>query len=63
MVAHGVGIALLPPVAIRMADGTVVGLVTEPSTPRDLMLVTPLDREPSPAARALLSLMESGDGP
>lgn len=46
-----------------MADGTVVGLVTEPSTPRDLMLVTPLDREPSPAARALLSLMESGDGP
>ena len=58
MVAHGVGISLLPPVAIRMANGRVVGLVTEPSIPRELMLVTPLDHQPSPAAKALLILMD-----
>ena len=58
MVAHGVGISLLPPVAIRMATGRVVGLVTEPSIPRELMLVTPLDHQPSPAAKALLTLMD-----
>ncbi len=28
MVVHGVGISLLPPAAIRMATGRVVGLVT-----------------------------------
>ena len=62
MVAHGVGISLLPPVAIRMAGGRVLGLVTEPSIPRDVMLVTPLDHQPSPAAKALLTLMETDSG-
>jgi DNA-binding transcriptional LysR family regulator len=60
MVAHGVGISLLPPIAIRMATGRVVGRVTKPSIPREVLLVTPLEHQPSPAARALLTLMETG---
>ncbi len=59
LVAHGVGISLLPPVSIRTAADRLVGLVTEPSIPRELMLVTPLDHEPSPAAKALLTLIET----
>ena len=35
MVAHGVGISLLPPDAIRMATGRIVGITTERSIPRD----------------------------
>ncbi len=58
MIAHGVGISLLPPLAIRMATGRVVGLATEPSIPRQLLLVTPLDHQPSPAAKALLALID-----
>ena len=61
MVAHGVGISLVPPAAIRMVTGRVVGLLTEPSIPRELMLVTPFDRQPSPAATALLTLMMKSD--
>ncbi len=59
VVAHGVGISLLPPAAIQMATGRVVGLVTQPSIPRELTLVTPLDHPPSPAAKALLTLIET----
>ena len=59
MVAHGVGISLLPPAAIRMATGRIVGITTEPSIPRELILVTPLDHQPSPAAKALLALMDT----
>ena len=59
LVARGVGISLLPPVSIRTAADRLVGLVTEPSIPRELMLVTPLDHDPSPAAKALLTLMET----
>ena len=58
MIAHGVGISLLPPLAIRMATGRVVGLATEPSIPRQQVLVTPVDRQPSPAAKALLTLID-----
>jgi DNA-binding transcriptional LysR family regulator len=58
MVAHGVGISLVPPAAIRMVTGRVVGITTEPSIPRKLILVTPLDHQPSPAAKALLALMD-----
>jgi DNA-binding transcriptional LysR family regulator len=57
MVAHGVGVSLLPPLAIRMATDRVIGLVTEPSVSRELLLVTPLGHPPSPPARALLALM------
>jgi DNA-binding transcriptional LysR family regulator len=59
MVARGVGISLLPPALIRTSAGRLVGLVTEPSIRRELMLVTPLDHQPSPAAKALLALIES----
>ena len=59
LVALGLGVSLLPPAAIQMAGGRVIGLATDPSIPRDLMLVTPLDREPSPAASAFLDLLKS----
>ena len=58
LVALGLGVSLLPPAAIRMAGGRAIGLTTEPSIPRDLMLVTPLEREPSPAASAFLDLLD-----
>ena len=59
LVALGLGISLLPPAAIRMAGGRATGLATQPSIPRDLMLITPLEREPSPAASAFLDLLDS----
>jgi DNA-binding transcriptional LysR family regulator len=59
LVALGVGVSLVPPAAIRMAAGRTIGLATDPSIPRDLVLVTPLDREPLPAAVAFLQLLES----
>jgi DNA-binding transcriptional LysR family regulator len=58
LVALGVGVSLLPPDALRIASGRAVGLATDPPIPRDLMLVTPLEREPSPAASAFLDLLE-----
>jgi DNA-binding transcriptional LysR family regulator len=48
-VAHGVGISQLPPAAIRTATGRIVGITTEPSIPRQLSLVTPLDHQPEPS--------------
>jgi DNA-binding transcriptional LysR family regulator len=59
LVALGVSVSLVPPAAIRMAGDRMIGIVTDPSIPRDLVLVTPLDREPSPAAVAFLELLES----
>ena len=53
LVALGLGVSLLPPAAIRMAGGRAIGLATDPSIPRDLMLVTPLEREPSPAGQRI----------
>jgi hypothetical protein len=35
-----------------MASGRVVGLVTDPGIPRELMPVKPLDHQPSPGAAA-----------
>jgi DNA-binding transcriptional LysR family regulator len=58
LVALGLGLSLLPPAAIRTASARVIGLATDPPIPRDLMLVTPLDREPSPAASAFLELLK-----
>ncbi len=60
LVALGVGVSLLPPAAIRMAGGRAVGVATDPPVPRELVLVTPLDREPSPAGAAFLHLLAQG---
>ncbi len=57
LVALGLGVSLLPPAAIRMAGGRAIGLASDPPIPRDLMLVTPREREPSPAASAFLDLL------
>jgi DNA-binding transcriptional LysR family regulator len=57
LVAQGVGISLVPPAAIQLASETIVGIPTEPRIPRELILVTPLDRQPSPAAQALSALL------
>ena len=59
LVALGLGVSLLPPAAIRMAGDRAIGLATDPSIPRDLMLVTPLERQPSPASHAFLNLLDS----
>ncbi len=58
LVALGLGVTLLPPAAIRMAGGRAIGLATEPSIPRELMLVSPLERQCSPAAGAFLDLLD-----
>lgn len=57
LVAIGIGVSLLPPVAIRMTGGRTLGITTDPPIPRELVLVTPLDREPSPAGTAFLQLL------
>jgi DNA-binding transcriptional LysR family regulator len=62
-VAHGVGISLLPAAAIRMATGRVIGITTEPTILRQVILVTALDHQPSPAAKALLALMDIDSQP
>ncbi len=58
LVTLGIGVSLLPPAAIRMTGGRAIGVATDPSIPRELVLVTPLDREPSPAGAAFLQLLE-----
>ena len=58
LVALGLGVSLLPPAAIRMAGGRTTGIATDPAIPRELILVTPLDREPSPTGAAFLRLLE-----
>jgi DNA-binding transcriptional LysR family regulator len=62
LVALGMGVSLLPPAAIRMTDGRAIGVATDPPIPRELLLVTPLDREPSPAGAAFLHLLEHEPG-
>jgi DNA-binding transcriptional LysR family regulator len=57
LVALGLGVSLLPPAAIRMAGGRATGVATDPAIPRELVLVTPLDHEPSPAGAAFLRLL------
>lgn len=57
LVAEGLGVSLLPPVAMRLSGGRVVGLTSEPSIERELAIITPLDREPSPAGQAFLDLL------
>ncbi len=58
-VAHGIGVSLLPPAAIRMTGGRAIGIATDPPIPRELLLVVALDREPSPAGAAFLRLLDN----
>ena len=58
LVALGVGVSLLPPAAIPIAHGHAIGVAVDPPIPRQLMLVTPSERQPSPAAVAFLALLE-----
>ena len=58
LVALGLGVSILPPAAIRAAGGRALGLVIDPPIPRDLVLVTPRDRAPSPAGAAFLELLD-----
>jgi len=62
LVTLGVGVSLLPPAAIQTTRGRAVGVVTDPSISRELMLVTALDREPSPAGAAFLELLQDPGG-
>ncbi len=62
LVTLGIGVSLLPPAAIRMTAGRAIGVATDPPIPRELVLVTPLDREPSPAGAAFLRLLEDDPG-
>ena len=57
LVALGVGVSLLPGAAISNSRGRAVGVATDPPIPRELMLVTPRERAPSPAAAAFLALL------
>jgi DNA-binding transcriptional LysR family regulator len=57
--ALGLGAALLPPAALRLAGGRLAGVPTEPAILRELVLVTPADRAPAPAAAALLELLDA----
>jgi DNA-binding transcriptional LysR family regulator len=58
LVSRGIGVSLLPPEAIRIAAGRAIGLATDPPIARELVLVTPLSHEPSPAGAAFLQLLE-----
>ena len=63
LVALGLGVSLLPPDALRLANGRAIGIATDPPIRRDLILITPLERSPSPAATAFLDLIEPGARP
>jgi hypothetical protein len=45
-----------------MSGGRAIGIATDPPVPRDLLLVTPLDREPSPPGAAFLHLLDDDPG-
>jgi DNA-binding transcriptional LysR family regulator len=62
LVTLGIGVSLLPPAAIRLSGGRAIGIVTDPPIPREVLLVTPLDREPSPAGAAFLRLLDDDGG-
>ena len=62
LVVLGIGVSLLPPAAIRMTVGRAIGVATDPPIPRELLLVTPLDHELSPAAGAFLHLLHQDPG-
>lgn len=53
-VEHGIGVALVPPETLHRHPD-VVAVATDPSIPRELVLVHAADRPPSPAAAAFLA--------
>jgi DNA-binding transcriptional LysR family regulator len=56
LVAGGLGVALLPPVALKNTD-RVVGVATTPAIPWELAVVTAAERPPSPSAVAFLDML------
>ena len=56
LVRHGVGVAVLPPLALRGVD-QVVAIPTDPPIQRELAVITAADRPLVPAAAALLDLL------
>lgn len=62
LVAAGLGIALLPSVLVAKSEH-IVAVATDPVIPRELALITPGERAPSPAAAAFLGeLLSTGAG-
>lgn len=62
LVAAGLGIALLPRVLVEKSEH-LVAVSTDPAIPRELVLITSAEREPSPAAAAFLGeLLSAGAG-
>jgi DNA-binding transcriptional LysR family regulator len=53
LVEAGLGVAFLPSALLKNTD-RLVGVMTEPAIPRELAIVTPAERPPSPAAAAFL---------
>lgn len=62
LIGHGMGISLIPPDALRTAGDRVTALQTVPAIPRDLLAITAAGRPPTPAAAALLALVEESAG-
>ncbi|GBE67979.1 LysR family transcriptional regulator [Mycobacterium sp. MFM001] len=56
LVGSGFGIAFLPPAILEHTD-RVVGIKTEPAIPWELVVVTAVERPPSPAATAFLEML------
>ncbi|OBG03875.1 LysR family transcriptional regulator [Mycolicibacter sinensis] len=62
LVAAGLGIAFLPPALVAKSED-IVGVATDPGIPRELALITPSERAPSPAAAAFLGELLSAGAP
>lgn len=62
LVGAGLGIAFLPPALVEGSEH-LVGIATEPPIPREVAVITPGERAPSPAAAAFLGeLVAAGTG-
>ncbi len=60
LVAHEVGIAVLPEHTLRLAPpGRVVAIQMDPPITREIVLVAAADRPPSPAAAAMMEMVPS----
>lgn len=58
LVAAGLGVAFLPPALVAKSEH-LAGVATDPVIPRELALITPSERAPSPAAAAFLGELVS----
>jgi DNA-binding transcriptional LysR family regulator len=59
-VQHGLGVTVLPPMAIQAVAGQVDAIPITPPLHRDLCAVVATGRPPTGAAKALLSLLAAG---